>query len=200
MDNNQNRFLSVHYQLYTIDDNGEKSLEEQTSREHPFQFVSGFGVSLDALERHMLALEKGATFDFTLEPDEAFGQRDPAGVHKLSREVFAVNGKFDEENVMVGSVIPMTDPEHNTFMAKVVNIDSESVTIDTNHPLAGKRLNFCGILLENREATEAEITQIIKMLTGDTGCGGCGECGKGGCANKENGGENKEGGCCGHCH
>ena len=197
MDNMQNRFLSVHYQLYTVNENGEKVLEEQTSREHPFQFVSGFGVSLDALEQHMLKLEKGSAFDFTLTPEQAFGQRDPEGVHKLDREIFAVNGKFDHENIYEGAVIPMTDTEHNTFMAKVVKIEDDGVTIDTNHPLAGKTLNFCGLLLENREATEAEITQIIKMLTGDTGCGGCGGCGgEGGCGE---GGCGEQKGGCGGC-
>ena len=56
MENKKNRFLSVHYQLYTVKD-GERVLEEQTTREHPFEFVSGFGVSLDALEQHIIGLE-----------------------------------------------------------------------------------------------------------------------------------------------
>ena len=48
MENKQNRFLGIHYQLYNATDE-EKVLIEQTSREHPFQFISGFGVSLNAL-------------------------------------------------------------------------------------------------------------------------------------------------------
>ena len=44
------QFLAVHYQLHSVKD-GERTLEEQTSREHPFQFISGFGVSLDAFRK-----------------------------------------------------------------------------------------------------------------------------------------------------
>ena len=74
-------------------------------------------------------------------------------------------------------------------MAKVVKIEDDGVTIDTNHPLAGKALNFTGTVIENREATEEEINKLIKMLTG--GCEGCGGCG------------HHDGNCgegCGGCH
>ena len=67
----EHRFISVHYQLYSVKD-GERTLEEQTIREKPFQFISGFGVSLEALENQILPLEKGSEFDFTLTPTEAF--------------------------------------------------------------------------------------------------------------------------------
>ena len=87
----------------------------------------------------------------------------------------------------------MNDTEDHQFMAKVVKIEPDGVTIDTNHPLAGKCLNFTGTVIENREATEEEINKLIKMLTG--GCEGCGGCGhhEGNCG--EGCGEG-----CGGCH
>ena len=51
MEKLQNKFLSVSYQLYSIDDNGQKQLEEQTQTGRPFQFISGYGFSLDAFEQ-----------------------------------------------------------------------------------------------------------------------------------------------------
>lgn len=72
----EHKLLAVHYQLYAIE-NGEKTLIEQTSPEHPFQFISGFGVSLEALEKQVLYLGKGTKFDFTLAPADAFGEYDP---------------------------------------------------------------------------------------------------------------------------
>ena len=172
--------MSVVYQLYSVVD-GQKNLEEQTGTDRPFVFITGFGIALDAFEQQVMKLEKGSKFDFTLEPSEAFGAYDPQGRHKLDREVFTVNGRFDSENIFEGAVITMTDQEDHRFMAKVVKIEEDGVTVDTNHPLAGKVLNFTGEVYENRDATEAEVQQLIKQLTGGCSGGKCSGCGEGGC-------------------
>lgn len=191
------KFLAVHYQLYSLE-NGEKKLIEQTSREHPFQFISGFGVSLQALERNVLYLGKGTQFDFTLKPEEAFGEYIPEGVHKLERSMFEIDGKFDAQNVYPGAIITLTDSEQNRFMARVAKVEPDGVTVDTNHPMAGKTLNFVGEMIENRPATDDEVNALIKHMTG--GCGGCGgHCGDGGCGDGDCGDGCGEGGC-GHCH
>lgn len=191
------KFLAVHYQLYSLE-NGEKKLIEQTSREHPFQFISGFGVSLQALERNVLYLGKGTQFDFTLKPEEAFGEYIPEGVHKLERSMFEIDGKFDAQNVYPGAIITLTDSEQNRFMARVAKVEPDGVTVDTNHPMAGKTLNFIGEMIENRPATDDEVNALIKHMTG--GCGGCGgHCGDGGCGDGDCGDGCGEGGC-GHCH
>ena len=174
MEEKKNRFLSVVYQLYSVKD-GEKVLEEQTSADHPFEFITGFGIALDALEQQLTGIEKGAQFDFELQPEEAFGAYNPAGLHKMEREAFMVNGKFDTEHVFEGAIITLMDNEDQRFMAQVKKIEDDGVTLDTNHPLAGKVLNFTGTVKENREATDEEVAQLIKHLTG-----GCEHC-KGNC-------------------
>jgi FKBP-type peptidyl-prolyl cis-trans isomerase SlyD len=174
MDKPQNRFISVHYQLYTVEGE-ERKLEEQTSREHPFDFISGFGIALDGFEQKLLTLEKGTPFDFTLTPAEGFGPYDPTAVHKVGREVFMINNHFDHENVFPGAVITLLDEEEHRIFARILDIDSEGVTLDTNHPLAGKTLNFTGLLLENRDATLEEIQSVLNQMSGD-GCD-CAQCG-----------------------
>lgn len=203
MDKPQNRFISVVYQLYTITDD-QKNLEEQTGEERPFEFITGFGIALDRFEEEVIKHEKGTAFDFTLQPAEAFGTYDPEGVHKLGREVFTINGHFDHDNIFEGAVITLMGSDDQRFMAKVQKIEEDGVTIDTNHPLAGKVLNFTGTVVENREATEQEVQALIKQMTGGCNCGhhhgdgcGCGhehgdDCGCG----HEHGND-----CgCGHCH
>ena len=145
-----------------------------------------------------MKLEKGSTFNFTLQPEEAFGEYDPQGVHKLNREVFSINGHFDHENIYPDAVITLTDSEDHQFMAKVIKIEEDGVTIDTNHPLAGKTLNFTGLIRENRDATEEEINKTIKMLTG--GCSGCGHHHEDGCDGCGHDHHHEEGCGCGHCH
>ena len=203
MDKPQNKFLSVVYQLYSIAENGEKQLEEQTSDLRPFEFITGFGISLDRFEAEVSVLEKGEHFDFTLQPGEAFGEYVPEGKHKLDREVFTINGHFDHENIFEGATITLMDNEDHQFMAKVVKIEEDGVTVDTNHPLAGKLLNFTGRVIENRDATEEEVQHLIKHLTG--GCGhNCEGCDHEDCGHDHEGCDHHhdhEGGCgCGHCH
>lgn len=195
MDKPQNKYLSVSYQLYTIEGD-KKSLVEQTQQGNPFTFISGFGVSLDAFEQHVVNLQPGDKFDFTVSPADAFGEYDEEGVHKMKREDFSINGHFDHEHIFEGAVITMMDEEEHRFMARVIEVSEDGVTIDTNHPLAGETLQFTGIVLENREATNAEIQHLINHLSHEgCGCDCDDDCE---CHNHEH----KDGcGCgCGHCH
>ena len=198
----EHKFLAVHYQLYSVKD-GERTLEEQTVREKPFQFISGFGVSLEALEKQVIDKAAGTTFDFTLTPEQAYGEYYEDRVISLEKENFEVDGKFDHEHIQKGTAIPLQNEEGQRFMGLVLEINEKDVVLDLNHPLAGKSLNFKGKVVESRLAKEHEITHVIKQLSGGCGCGNCGGDGCGGCGGDDCGGENCEGGCggggcCGH--
>ncbi len=191
MNNKESKYITVSYQLYSINPEGEKHLEEQTQQGQPFQFVSGFGFTLDAFEKRIVDLPQGSKFDFTLTPAEAFGEYDPEGVHKMKREEFCINGHFDNENIYPGAVITLMDEDEKRFMARVEKVDEDAVTIDTNHPLAGMTLQFLGLVLENRDATKEEIQNLINQISHE--CCGCDDC--------EGHDKEHEGGCsCGHCH
>jgi len=191
MDKPLSKYISVSYQLYSVSESGEKQLEEQTQQGRPFQFVSGFGFSLDAFEQYIAGLTPGDKFDFTLPPAEAFGDYDPEGVHTMKREAFTINDHFDHENIYPGAVITLMDEEEHRFMARVEKVEEDGVTIDTNHPLAGQTLQFTGVVLENRDATKEEIQNLINQIGHE--CCGCDDC--------EGHDHEHEGGCgCGHCH
>lgn len=194
MDKQQNKYISVSYQLFTIDEDGSRHLEEQTQQGNPFTFISGFGFSLDGFEQRIVPLTPGEKFDFTLAPADAFGEYDEEGVHKMKRDLFTINGHFDHENIYEGAIITLMDDDERRFMARVLKVDDEAVTIDTNHPLAGQTLQFTGIVLENREATIEEIQHMLNHLSHE--CGGCDDCE--GCNDGEHD-HHKECGC-GHCH
>ena len=184
MENKTNKLIAAHYQLFTINDNGERKLVEETSQDQPFVFITGFGAALDALEEQLENLERGAKFDFELDKDKAFGEYEPKRVIDLNKEMFVVDGHFDSKNIFKGAQIPLKNEDGNFFIATVLEIGSDKVKVDLNHPLAGNKLNFKGYIIENREATKEELQTMLDHLNG----GGCsGDCG--GC----------EGGC-GHCH
>ena len=183
MENKTNKLIAAQYQLFTISDNGERTLVEETTQEQPFVFITGFDAALDALEERLENLKLGEKFDFELEKEQAFGEYEPKRVIDLNKEMFTVDGQFDSKNIFKGTVLEIGDA---------------SVKIDLNHPLAGKKLKFKGYIIENREATMDEIKTMLSHMNGG-GCGGdCGGC-EGGCGHHEGGcgHHDHEGGCCG---
>lgn len=199
MENKTNKLIAAQYQLFTISDNGERKLVEETTKEQPFVFITGFDAALDALEEHLENLKLGEKFDFELEKEKAFGEYEPSRVIELNKEMFIVDGQFDSKNIFKGAQIPLKNEDGNFFIGTVLEIGDAAVKVDLNHPLAGKKLNFKGYIIENREATKDEIKTMLSHMNGG-GCGGdCGGC-EGGCGHHEGGcGHHEhEDGCCGH--
>lgn len=190
MENNvENKYIAIAYKLYSIED-GERDFEEEAPANHPFVFISGLGMTLEDFEQNVGHLEKGASFDFTIPADKAYGAYDDEYVIELPKQVFMIDGKFDNERVCEGAVLPMMTAEGQHINGSVVEVKEEVVVMDMNHPLAGCDLNFVGEVIENRTATPAEISEMVRSMSG--GCGGnCGGCGSG-CGDDCE----CEGGCC----
>ena len=194
MEKADNKYITVAYKLYTVED-GEKDFTEEAPATHPFQFISGLGMTLEAFESQLNNLNQGDTFDFTLTPEEAYGDYNDEHVIDLPKEIFMIDGKFDNEHVVEGAVLPLMTNDGQRINGSVVEVKEDVVVMDMNHPLAGCSLNFVGEVITSRAATNEEITEAVQMMSG--GCGGsCGGCG-GGCGDGECGDScGCEGGCC----
>lgn len=190
------KYITVAYSLYTDNSEGVHELVEQAPVEHPFQFITELGVALEAFEAKLKDLNAGDEFDFTLSVDEAYGPYEQEHVIELPQSTFMLNGRFQKDVIFEGAVIPLVNADGNRFQGLVLEVKDEVVIIDLNHPLAGKELHFKGSVVTSREATDAEVTNLIKLMSGEGGCGcGCG-C-DGGC----DGGCDSEGcGCGDHDH
>ena len=70
METAENKYITVAYKLYTTED-GKRDLVEETAAEHPFQFISGLGTTLEAFESQIVNLHKGDKFEFTIPFAEA---------------------------------------------------------------------------------------------------------------------------------
>ena len=172
MENNLNKYIAVAYKLYTVE-NGKSELVEEATDKEPFQFISGFGLTLDKFEENIVTLEKGGAFDFTLTKEEAYGNHEEEHVLDLDKEIFSINGHFDHENIFKDAIIPLQNEDGNRFYGKVLEVGTDKVKVDLNHPLAGKTLNFKGHVVESREASKDEIQGLINRMSGE-GCGcGC---------------------------
>ena len=191
----ENKYITVAYKLYVMRDEKQEMVEEATV-EHPFQFISGLGTTLERFEKEIIALNPGDKFDFVIPCAEAYGDYIPEGVHTVSKDMFNIDGVFDSERIYPGSVIPLQDGEGHQFYGTVVEVTDTTVTVDLNHPHAGKDLNFKGEVVTSRPATVEEMQKVINMLSGE-GCGGCG----GGCGECGGGCGDSDGECgCGGCH
>ncbi len=191
----QNYYIALTYKLYVKDEEDEKeAFAEKCDANRPFTFISHLACVLPAFEQKILELEKGESFDFTIPCADGYGEFNEDLMFDVDKKSFEINGKFDSERVFEGNIIPLRDEDGSIHYASIIEVKDKEVTIDLNHPRAGMDLHYVGTVLEKREATNAEVTQMLNILSGGCGCGcGCeGGCDcEGGC-----GGGDCEGGCC----
>ncbi len=193
MEQTPHKYITVAYDLYADNAQGIHELMEKAFEEHPYQFITGMGVTLEAFEKRIAPLNAGDTFDFTLSVDEAYGPYMQEHVVDIPIEHCCINGRLDRKTFYPGNVIQMVNDDGNRFDAIILEVKEDKVVVDLNNPFAGKDLHFRGKVLVSREATPEEIQGLINMMSGE-GCGcGCGSCG-GGCHDEDG----HEGGCCGH--
>lgn len=173
--------VTLTYDLRIDDEQGE--VIEQTTDDKPLQFLYGAGTMLPKFESHLAGLKQGEPFEIRLSKNDAYGELNEDAVVDLPKNVFLVDGKFDDELIAVGNTVPMMSSNGQRLNGLVLEINHENIKMDFNHPLAGEDLYFAGKVLEVREASDEELAQILSG--GGCGCGsGSGGCGDGGCGDE----------------
>lgn len=168
------KFVELGYKLYEVASDGKQTLVHESDKDDPERVI--FGVTrgmIQPLEMAIEGLEKGGKFDLVVKAKEAFGEYDPEQVVDLPKDIFVVDGKFDDEMVKVGALVPMMTADGFRINGKVLEVSDSDVKMDFNHPLAGKDVRFEGEVLLVRDATPEELQPAH-------GCG-CG-CDHGGCS------------------
>ena len=177
-----NKYVILAYDLH-VDEGDDRELMESATEEAPLEFIFGTNSMLQSFEDQIEGKVKGDTFDFTLTPDEAYGEYDDDKVLELPKNVFQVDGEIDEELLFEGNTIPMMDTEGNKLMGSVIEVKGDVVSMDFNHPLAGETMHFTGSVLEVRDATTEEIASLFAQNDG----GGCSGCSDDGCGDRGQG-------------
>lgn len=168
------QYVELAYEIFVVEGGKSTSIFKFTP-EAPDRFVYGLDPGmLEAFKNGIEGLEQGAEFDFTLSPDQAFGESDPNLVMDLPRDTFLVDGVFDNEKVYLGAMVPMMTADGMRVMGQVVQMGDDTVTLDFNHQLAGETLRYVGTVLTVREATPEELNP---RKGGCSGCGGGCDCG-----------------------
>lgn len=133
---------------YTLRANGPEGEELETCQEEsPFVFRMGAEEALEAFEKALVGKRVGEPFELTIACDDAYGEETDEAVLSLPKETFMVDGKLDEEVMQPGEVVPLSDDEGNEIVGMVVEVQTDAVLVDFNHPLAGLDLHFEGVVV-----------------------------------------------------
>jgi peptidylprolyl isomerase len=103
----------------------------------PLEFVIGSGQVLSGLEKQIDGMELGSSQTLTVPAEEAYGEHDPSKVQVVPRS--AVTAGVD---VQPGQQLQATTRDGGTLAFVVTNVDDQKITVDANHPLAGRDLVF----------------------------------------------------------
>lgn len=155
MNINSNMVVSITYELHTTTPEGQQVFVEKANEEQPLVFLYGVGMMLPKFEENLAGLAVGDEYSFELSPADGYGEIDATAHVDLPLTMFKEAGG---EIPNVGDVIPLQDNQGNQFRAGVTGIHEEYISVDLNHPMAGKNLIFAGKILAVREATADELS------------------------------------------
>ncbi len=185
-----NKVISIEYTLNDAKTNEQLDTNVGSS---PLEFISGQGQIIPGLEVKLVELNAGDKCDVAVEPVDAYGEYNNEAVQVLPKEQFA------DVDLVEGMTLYGTGEEGETVQVMVKNLEGDNVTIDYNHPMAGKSLMFSVLILDVRDATDEELqTGVVGGLA--AAGGSC--CGGGHCDSDEPQNQDKEeDSCCGggHC-
>jgi FKBP-type peptidyl-prolyl cis-trans isomerase SlyD len=143
----QDAVVGLQYKLWA---DGE--LIEETESDEPLLYLHGHDNIITGLERALDGMSVGETKTVVVEPEDAYGEHVEDNIDVLSRE--DVNLGFEPEP---GTLLHVQDPGGNVYQAVVVDANEESITLDYNHPMAGRQLKFEVKVMELRDATDEEL-------------------------------------------
>jgi FKBP-type peptidyl-prolyl cis-trans isomerase SlyD len=179
------KVMAIEYSLKDKQTN--EQLDTNVGKE-PLEFITNTGQIIIGLEEAICDLEKGTQTQVIVEPKDAYGELEKEAIQTLPREQFA------DVELKEGMALYGTGEDGQTVQVVVSSFNDEEVTIDYNHPLAGKTLVFDVNILDVRDATEDEMqTGVVGGVAGE-GCG-CGS-NDGGCGTKDTHEHKNDDSCC----
>jgi peptidylprolyl isomerase len=110
---------------------------DESPEGEPLEFHVGANQVIAGFDEGVRGMELGERRTVEIEPDEAYGQRVDALVNTVARE-----GMRLEQEPEVGMSLLMQLPDGNQIPLTVTDVTETHVTLDANHPLAGKKLIF----------------------------------------------------------
>lgn len=143
------RVIGFHYTLH--ESGNPADVIDSSAGGDPLYFMEGSGHIIPGLERQILGLRVGERRTIEVSAADAYGDVNPDLVAEVARSQFPPQATLE-----IGEQFTV-DSGDDAPVFTIVDIDAETVTVDANHPMAGKDLSFDVEIVAVREATREEI-------------------------------------------
>jgi FKBP-type peptidyl-prolyl cis-trans isomerase SlyD len=131
---------------------GDGEVVDRSEPGDPLLYLHGEGQIVPGLEDALAGMGAGDRKQVVVAPDQGYGPHDPSGVQQVPRTAFPDG--FEPE---VGMELTAEGPNGEPVPFSIRAVAADSITIDLNHPLAGKTLHFDVTVREVRAATAEEL-------------------------------------------
>ena len=125
--------VSIHYKG-SLEDG---TVFDSSEGRDPLQFEVGSGQIIPGLDEALPGMSEGESKTVTVEPENAYGEVNPNAVQSVPRDTVP-----DEIPLEVGTPLQVQTQDGRTVPVTVSGLTDDTVTLDANHPLAGKTLTF----------------------------------------------------------
>ena len=142
----EKKVVAIHYTL-TLDDG---TIVDTTSGRSPLEFIFGMGIVIKGLEKALLEKNVGDTFKVSISPEEAYGFERMENIKTIEKSHFE-----DPASIKIGTQFQL----ESGAIGIVTNVTTENVSLNLNHPLAGKTLHVDISVEDLRDATAKELSE-----------------------------------------
>ncbi len=110
---------------------------DSSEGKQPIEFVAGAGHVIKGFDDAVMDMRKGEAKQIKIEPQNGYGERDEKLQQHVPKSVFPPEMKLE-----AGMGFSFKKPDGQIIHASITAVSADSVTLDLNHPLAGKTLAF----------------------------------------------------------
>jgi FKBP-type peptidyl-prolyl cis-trans isomerase SlyD len=144
----KNKVVEIHY-ILTGDD---KQTIDASEKDSPLPYLHGYQQIVPGLEKALAGKKVGDKLTVEVSPEEGYGTFNEELVKEIEKDQFPNGSKIE-----AGEMFEASGPDGNPMIIRITEVKDDTVTIDGNHPLAGKNLFFDIEIVSIREATKEEL-------------------------------------------
>ena len=142
------RVVDIDYSLHL----GDGNVVDKSEPGEPLTYLQGEGDIVPGLESALEGAQVGDRRQVVVAPVDGYGEHDPRGIQRVPRQAYPAD--FQPQ---VGMELSAQGPDGDEVAFVIQRVEPDAVTIDLNHPLAGKTLHFDVTVREVRAATPDEL-------------------------------------------